>query len=221
MIKMKKIKIIILFMAILALSINQAKADSIARQTFGVNAANTVYVDTTGNFSSTINGGNGVMTSPLSIVFTLTSNNPLPLIRLKAIVTDTDGNSDPAFGCATGTGAPTLSAFLAIGNTTNKPSLNAVNNSRRTDAASSFDANPQAIAYPVTVTADNNGICTYVPGTGDFQITGAGAGQGATTTTNISLSVSQNPKGGTYDLTTGYDTAETYQVQVYLDNLPS
>lgn len=205
---MKKIVLFFLFFSILP-----AKADDIATNYFQIDAATTAQISISGNLFTTIDPLTGILSSALNINFAIATNQALSDIRLKALVKDSSSISTNAFYYSGATSTSSSSFYLTFVNTDVPPASTSIANCK--SAISTSINNPNAIAYPGTVTISNGGTISYNSTNGYFSCQVP-----AINTTNISLSVTATPKVGTFDAITALDEAGTYKVEIYLDNLP-
>lgn len=191
------------------------KADLSATQTFVVDADNTITIVTTGNLTSSIDGFTGQMSTPLWINFNITTNEDVNDIRLKAMVVDSVSTKHSAFGCTeTGT-VTTENAYLIFGEeNTSGITFESIQNCK--DGTSTAELNPCTIAYPATITIDQNGTLQFMSNGSE----GYFSANILTGTTNINMTLGTAIKPGTFDSDSAYDCADNYQVEIYLDNIP-
>lgn len=190
-----------------------AKADYITTNTFVVDALNTVIIITSGNLNSNIDSLNGSLSSSLNINFNIATNEALTNIKLKAYDTCCP-NVPSAFYC-TGSGAvSTQNMYLVLCNCNHTVTSSAVNDCKQTTSTPAN--NPNVVAYPGTVTIDNSGTISYQDNGGD----GYFSCEVPIGTTNLAMSLNTTPKPGTWDVTTSLDEPDSYQVEIYLDNIP-
>lgn len=208
---MKRYLLLILF---LLGGLLPSKADVLATQTFQINADTTMTVNTAGIFSSTITGTYGLMSTPLNINFNIATNQDVNDVRLKAIVVDALGGRHSALTCGSGAEQTSQSVEVVLANELHQPSAESITACKKPTCIST--ENPDAIAYPGTVTINNNGTIQYKTASDDDYINAKiKAG-----TTDINLTLLASPKEGTYSSTTALDQPDNYKVEVYLDNIP-
>lgn len=188
------------------------QADYIATNTFEIDVDTTANVIISGNLTATLNGQTGVLGSSINVNYAITTNLAMSDIRLKALVKDANSADQCAFYCTGTSSTANESMYLVFGSTDNLPTYDSICNCRQ--ATSSASDNPDAIAYPATLTIDNGGTVSY-------QSAGYFSCAVPTGSTNINLAVSTTPKSGTYDAVTSLDGSDLFKVEVYLDNIPS
>lgn len=192
----------------------QAKADYITTETFVVDATNTVSIAVSGTLYTTIEASHGNLGTALNIDFNIISNEDLNTVTLKTFVKDSTSVKHSAFYCTGSTPVTSQSMFLVLANSgANPPIAGSIADCKQNTSTATSNAN--AIAYPgvVTITGPAGSSITYVPnGSDGYFSTVLKAG-----TTDLIMSVSTVAKAGTVS---SLDTADSYQVEIYLDNIP-
>ena len=204
----------LVLLIIIFFNISSANADYITTNTFVVDVSNTVTIVTSGNLTSTIDPFTGQMSTPLHINFNITSNEDLSNINLKAYVTDSTSVKSSGFYCTDTSEVTSQSMYLVFTDSDDEVATASINDCKQ--AASTPMSNPNVIAYPGTVSINNDGTIQYNQNGGD----GYFSSQIKTGTTDLNMTISTTPKPGTYDFNTAEDESDTYQVEIYLDNIP-
>ena len=187
---------------------------SIAQGAFAVSAnqnisgvlspAATISIKTGQSVATDIATSNGALTTALTPGFIVYSNDPLGAMTLSASVTGSDG---AATGFGTNTAGDTY--YVALGNTTNKPTKQAVEYALANVVS---QANPNVIAYSISapiVSPSGEGKLTFAYDSGTFKASG---GADAATYTVISTT-GLGAKGGTFE---PVDTAGSYVANLTL-----
>lgn len=204
----------ILLITILFLLNLPASADDLATNIFIIDSVTTASVAISGTLTSTI-ASTGILSNALNINYNLSTNQSLNDVRLKALVTYGTSSQQTSAFYSTSSGSTTSASFyLVFGHDTNPPTSASVANCKQ--ATSTSTSNPNAIAYPGTVTINNGGTLSYQANSGE----GYFSCEVPTGTTAINMAMTTSPKSGTYDSVTALDEAGFYKVEVYLDNLP-
>jgi len=151
------------------------------------------------------------MTTPLNIDFNITTNEDIKDINLNAYVLDSKGTKHSAFGDTSPGISSNQKMGLTFANNVHPPDANSIDNCN--GASCSSTDNPNAISYPGTININNKGTLEY--NSGGYYVVQVNSG-----TTDLPLSLATTPKSGTYDFDTAQDESDTYQVEIYLDNLP-
>ena len=209
---MKNLLILFIIAVIITFfNVSCANADYITTNTFVVNIQNTVAVANSGNLNSGINPFTGEMSTPINIDFNITTNEDIKDINLNAYVLDSTGTKHSAF-CDTSPGISSNQKMcLTFANSVHLPEASSINNCHGTSCSSI--ENPNAISYPGIININNNGTLEY--NSGGHYVAQVNSG-----VTDLRISVATTPKSGTYDFNTAQDISDTYQVEIYLDNLP-
>jgi len=203
-----KLYIIIL---ILIFNILTARADTSVTNTFVVDFDTTVSIVISGNLMTTIDATSGALDSGLNINYKITTNQSLTDIRLKALVVDELNVKHNAF-YSTGGGSGSQNMYLVLASDEHKPPASSVEDCLK--GTSTALNNPDAIAYPGTITINNNGLISY-------NSEGYYSCEIGENITDLNMSITTSPKAGTYDSSTAMDEPDPYKVEIYLDNIPS
>ena len=208
-------QLLTIFILFLLAGILPANADTFATQIFTVNTTNTVAITPSGNFSTTILGMSGALSTPLSVNFNIVANEDVNGITLKALVTNSTGGKYSGFYCTDSSVVTSQSAYMVLIDTDDTTDGSSLANCKQ--SVSTAILNPGAIAYPATVAITNGGTIQYQDNGGNgYFLTTIKSG-----TTNLSMSLSTTPKVGTYDIASSLDEDDMYMVEVYLDDIPS
>ncbi len=209
---MKFLKFLLLFLFFIS---NKAYADIVALNNLLIEVTPTVSVDIQGNYSTNINPDNGTLGSNLTINFLVSSNEDLNNIRLKAIVNDSNNTSISAISSQQSSIGSNASCYVVLANNTYPPTAASIADCKAPNSTPQI--NEEAIAYLGTLNIDNQGTLEY-------QLDESNQGYYNCTilngNTNISLNIGTTPKPGTYDSQTALDGDNTFEVMVYLDNIP-
>jgi len=203
---------ITLLLALIFLTVPPANAAYTVTNTFVVSVSNTVSIVISGNISTTINADTGALDSGLSINYRINSNEDLSNIRLRALVLDDTSTKRSAFDATSVSNVSSKSINLVLGSFEHPPTLSSINDCKL--ASPSSLANPDAIAYPGTVFINNGGRISYNTSDGFFSC------NVKKNTTDLHMSLTTTPKSGTYDSATAMDGPDSFQVEIYLDNIP-
>ena len=203
---------IVLFISLIIFSI-PVNASSVFTNTFVVQSSSAVTIDITGNFNADISG-EGILSAPLTVNFNVNSNEALSDVRLHAQVTNSSDSTMSAFYCTNNTPTTSESAHLVLANSENKPTDLSISNCKQ--PSSTHADNPNAIAYPATVTIDNGGQVQFVDNSGNGYFS-CSLNSGVT---NINMALGTNFKPGTYSRESLKDSNDTYKVEIFLDNVP-
>jgi len=204
-------KNILMLLIITFFNIPCANADYITTNTFVVNVQNTVAVTTSGNLNSSIDAFSGEMTTPLNIDFNITTNEDIKNINLNAYVLDSTNTKHSAFCCTEPGVSSTQKMCLTLGNNTHLPSACSINSCNKMCPTPIENSN--TISYPGNININNKGTLEY--NSGGYYVAQINSG-----ITDLTISLATTPKSGTYDFNTAQDESDTYQVEIYLDNLP-
>lgn len=191
-----------------------AIADDIATNTFIIDSDTTASIAISGTLTATI-ASNGTLSNGLNLNYSISTNQALNDIRIRALVAYGTGSQQTSAFYSTSSGTATSANFhLVFGHDTTPPTSASINNCKQ--ATSTATSNPNAIAYPGTVTINNSGTLSYQANSGE----GYFSCEVPTGTTAINMTLTTSPKSGTYDSGTALDEAGFYKVEVYLDNIP-
>lgn len=195
--------------------VNKAQADTVAVNNLLIEVTPTVSVDISGNFTTNIDPDSGNLGSNLNINFLVSSNESINNIQLKAIVNDLNNTAQSAFA-SNQTGISNQSQYyMVFANSTYPPSASSINDCKLSNSNSIN--NEEAIAYMGSLNIDNSGTIEYQIDGSNQSFYNCSINEG---NTNISLNISPTPKPGTYDSQTALDGNNTFEVLVYLDNIP-
>lgn len=209
---LKLFKFLLIFIFFIA---NKAQADTIAVNNLLVEVTPTVSVDISGNFTTNIDPDSGNLGSNLSINFLVASNESINNIQLKALVNDSNNVAYSAFASNHSGISSHSEYYIVLANNTYPPSASAINDCKLSNSNSLN--NEEAIAYMGSLNIDNSGTVEYQTDGNNQAFYNCSVNEG---NTNISLNISPTPKPGTYDSQTALDGNNTFEVLVYLDNIP-
>lgn len=202
---MKKLLIILSFLMI---SPTLTHACAISTHTFEIDVDNTVTIVTSGNLSSILNTSTGVLNTGLNINYNITTNQALSDIGLRALIRS-DSSTESSFYCDNSGSSSSQALHLVFTNNDNLPTVSAINDCKQ--ASSTAVNNANAIAYPGTLTISRAGSFSY-------KSSGYFACQIPSGKSSVNMSITTTPKSGTYST---LDAQGVYQVEIYLDNIPS
>lgn len=209
---MKLFKFLLIFIFFIA---NKAQADTVAINNLLVEVTPTVSVDISGNFTTNIDPDSGNLGANLSINFLVSSNESINNIQLKAMVNDSNSTAHSAFVSNQNGVSNQSQYYMVFANNAYPPSASAINDCKLSNSNSLN--NEEAIAYSGSLNIDNSGTVEYKTDETNQTFYNCSVNEG---NTNISLNISPTPKVGTYDSQTALDGNNTFEVLVYLDNIP-
>ncbi len=208
---MKHYLLFLIFSLVFCLNL-PAKADYIATETFVVNVSNTVTVVVSGTLSSPIDSSSGNLGNALNINFNIATNEDLENIHLKALVTDSNSIKQSAFAATDASEVSSKNINLVFGSNVESPTLAAINDCKL--VTSTPANNPCAIAYPGTISINNNGQLSYSTSNGYFSCAVRSG------TSDLHMALTTTAKAGTFDSVSSLDEAGLYLVEIFLDNIP-
>ncbi len=205
---------ITIFILVLFLGINTAKADYITTHTFVVDSDTTITIVVSGTLNASMDGDTGTLSNALNLNFNIKSNEDSETIRMHALVLDSASTKENAFYCTDTSEGTRRSLHLVLGDcaTGHEPDSSSIADCQQ--EKSTAVNNSDAIAYPGTLSITNDGRVQYNSSRGYFTC------KVKSGVTDLTLALTTTPKAGTFDSASAMDEPDKYEAEIYLDNIP-